>query len=241
MKQKQKCSQCGQDYFTTMLKVYVFKKHTCPVDKTILTKSQDGNVFECPSCKKTFSKENPVEWNNMGIKIEGSTQSFEDKNSRLAEEPNIEVANVMVPEDTICQRCQNWQTRSMQATQKRERKLAMGMPEDIKAIPDTVTDADIFRYEVFRKTNEEFQAARKAEAYEQQKAERAMLEEQRQAQLAEDSKKSLFPTKEEMKPLIDPETAKLIEDVKKKDAHIAELKMKLEEAKKKEEEKAKES
>jgi len=235
MKQKQKCSQCGQDYFVTMLKIYVFKKHTCPDDKTELLKSLDGNVFGCPKCKKVFRKTVPAEWNSMGTKIEGSTRSFEAKAKRLIEEPNTEVDNVMVPEESMCQRCRNYQSRAEQATKNRERKLAMGLPDNIQAVPASVSDADIYRYEIFRKIQTDFQETKKAEAYEQQKRDRAAAEAERQKQLAEQFKnpETMIPTKEEMIPLVDPETAKLIEDVKEKDAHIAELKKKLEDAKKK--------
>lgn len=234
MKQKQKCSSCGQDYFVTMLKVYVFKKHTCSDDKTVLIKSIDGNVFGCPKCKKVFRKTVPIEWNSMGTKIEGSTQSFEAKAKRLIEEPSTEVENVMVPEESMCQKCRNWQTRSEQATKNRERKIAMGVPDDIRAVPDSVSNADIYKYEIFRKIQTDYQETRKAEAYELQKKERAAMEAERQAKLAEQFKKpeTMIPTKEEMIPLIDPETAKLMEEVKKKDAHIAELKKKIEEAQK---------
>lgn len=234
MKQKQKCSSCGQDYFVTMLKVYVFKKHTCSNDKTELVKSVDGNIFGCPKCKKVFRKTVPSEWNSMGTKIEGSTRSFEEKGERLIKEPNTEVDNVMVPEESMCQKCRNWQTRSEQATKNRERKLAMGVPDDIQVVPDSVSNADIYRYEIFRKTQTDYQEARKAEAYERQKKDRAAMEAERQKQLAEQFKKpeDILPTKEDMIPLIDPETAKLIDEIKRKDAHIAELKKKIEEKQK---------
>jgi hypothetical protein len=239
MKQKQKCSSCGRDYFVSMLKVFVFKKHTCPNDKTELIKSADGNAFGCPKCKKVFSRTIPADWNSMGVRIDGSTRSFEEKEKRLRTELNIEVDNVMIPQEPMCQGCRNYQTKAMQANKKRERKLAFqgGVPDDIKMIPDTITNADIYKYEIGKKIYNEQLESRKAEAYEKQKQERAIMEAERRKQLAEQFKKpeDVLPTKEEMIPLIDPETAKLIEEVKKKDAHIAELKKKLEEAKKKEE------
>jgi ribosomal protein L37AE/L43A len=232
MKQKQKCSSCGQDYFVTMLKIYVFKKHTCPDDKTELMKSIDGNVFSCPKCKKIFRKTVPVEWNSMGTKIEGSTRSFEEKEKRLIKEQNTEVENVMIPEESMCQKCRNWQTRSEQATKNRERKIAMGVPDDIKVVPDSISNADIYRYEIFRKTQTDYQETRKAEAYEQQKKERAIMEAERLATQQLRKPEDMLPTKEEIIPLIDAETAKIMEEIKKKDAHIAELKKKMEESKK---------
>jgi len=216
-----------------MLKVYVFKKRVCTEDKVEMIKSPDGSTFTCPKCHKVFHHSIPSEWNVMGTRIEGSTRSFEAKEKRLIEEPNTEIENVMVPDNVTCQQCKNWQTRSTQASQKREKKLAFqgGVPDDLKEIPDTVTDADIYKFEIRKKVNEEFQEARKAEAYAQQLAERKRLEEERKGKVPI-KPEAMLPTKEEMKPLIDPETAKLIEEVKKKDAHIAELKKKLDEAKK---------
>lgn len=235
MKQKQRCTQCGQDYWVTMLKIYVFKVHTCPDDKTELIKSDDGNVFTCQKCQKAFHKTVPVEWNSMGIKIKGSTQSFEDKEKMLIKKPDTEVTNVMLPEDNMCQRCQNWQTRSEQATTNREKKIAQGVPDDIKAIPDTVTDGDIYRYEVYRKTNDDFQETRKKEAYEVQKKQRDAMEADRKAKLAEEEKKKLqelFPTKGEMKPLIEPEMLKMEQEALAKDIRIEEFKKQQEAAKK---------
>jgi hypothetical protein len=234
MKQKQKCMSCGQDYWVSMLKVYVFKKHTCSDDRTVLMKPSDG-VFACPKCNKIFHRTIPAEWNNMGTKIEGSTRSFEEKERRLKMESNTEVENVMVPQESMCQKCRNYQTRATQATQKRERKLEMGVPDNMRVIPDTITNADIYRHEILEKTKADFQETRKAELYEQQKKVRAVMEAERRASLAQiKTPQTLMPTKEEMIPLIDPETAKLIEDIKKKDAHIAELKKKMKETKKKE-------
>lgn len=218
-----------------MLKIFVFKKHTCPDDKIELVKSEDGNVFGCPKCKKIFSKSVPTIWNSMGTKIEGSTRSLEAKNKRLADEPNTEVDNVMVPEESMCQRCRNYQHMYAQSTRNREKKIEMGVPDDMRVIPDSVSNADIYKYEIYRKTKEDFQETQKALAYEKQKIERAAMEAERRKQLAEQFKKpeDTLPTKEDMIPLIDPETAKLMEDVRKKDEHIAELKKKLEESKKK--------
>ena len=238
MKQKQKCSKCGRDYWTAMLKVYVYKKRVCTDCKAEMIKSSDGQTFTCPKCHKVFHKSVPMEWNTMGTRIEGSTQSFDAKEKRLREEPNTEIENVMVPENLTCQQCKNWETRSTQATQKRERKLAFqgGVPDDLREVPDTVTNADLYKFEIRKKINEEYQEARKAEAYAKQAAEQKRLEDERKAKMKAEqliTPKEAFPTKEERTPLIDPETAKIIEEVKKKDARIAELKKKLEEAQKK--------
>jgi DNA-directed RNA polymerase subunit M/transcription elongation factor TFIIS len=243
MKQKQKCGECGKDYWTSMVKVFVFKQHTCSNDKNVLiiSETSEGRIYICPQCRKIFHKNNAIEYNNMGTKIEGSTRDFLEKDKRLSEDLTLEAEKILVPQEGMCQGCRNRQNRVEQATKKRERKLAMGLPDDMRVIPDTVTNPDLFKFEIFRKTQEEYQEARKAEAYERQKAERAAAEAERQKKLAEIEKspEEILPSKEQLQPLIDLETAKLIEEVKKKDEHIAELKRKLDEAKKLEEEKKK--
>jgi hypothetical protein len=232
MKQKQKCTGCGRDYFTSMLKVYVFKRHTCPDDKTELVKAIDQEAFGCPKCARVFRKSVPAEWNSMGTRIEGSTRSFEEKAKRLAEQPNLSAENIMIPDKAMCQNCTNYQMRAAQATRNRERKIEMGVPDDIKAIPDSVSDADIYRYEVFRKTQTDYQETQKAIAYEKQKQERAVMEVERQKKLAEQMQRPILPTREEMKPLLDPETVKIGEEIKVKDTHIAELQKQKEAAEK---------
>jgi hypothetical protein len=240
MKQKQKCAQCGQDYWVSIIDIFVFKEHTCPVEKAtlIISITPEGTLFTCPSCKAVYHKNIAVEYNALGTRIQGSTRDFLERDKKIVEVNTLEFEKVAVPEKTMCQKCLNYQNRASQAEAKRERKLKMGIPDDLKAIPKDVSEADIFKFEIYRKTKEEFQEARKAEAYERQKVERAAAEAERQARLKRNPIGNITLTKEEMKPLIDPETAQLIEDVKKKDAHIAELKQKLEAAKKTEERKS---
>lgn len=232
MKQKQKCGGCNRDYFTSMVKVYVFKKHTCPDDRTDMVKSEGGTVFTCPKCNRVFSKTVPAEWNSMGVRVEGSTQSFEAKEKYLLKEPNVEIQNVMVPDQPTCQQCRNYQTRAAQAERNREKKIAKGISDDMKAIPDTVTDADIYRYEVFRKTQEDFQERQKAEAYKKQQEERAAAEIARKKALEAQMKASMLPTKEEMQPLIEPEMLKIEQEAEAKDIRIEEMKKRAEEEKK---------
>ena len=75
------------------------------------------------------------------------------------------------------------------------------------------------------------QEARKAEAYEKQKKDRETAEKER-AKLAEQMKAAQLPTKEEIKPLIEPEMLKIEQDAKAKDIRIEDFKKKQEEAKK---------
>lgn len=234
MKQKQKCSECGQDYFATMLTIFVLKQHTCPNDKTplIISEVEGKKIYGCTKCRKAFRSDVPSEYNAIGIKILGSTRDFSVRDSRLAKDITLEFDKVPVPEQTMCQKCRNYQTRAEQATKNREKKIASGLSDDMKMIPNEVSNADLIKYEIFRKTQEEYQTARKAEAYEKQKADRALAEKERQAKLAEQVKAAQLPTKEEMQPLITPEMLEMEKEAKAKDIRVEEYKKKQEEAKK---------
>jgi hypothetical protein len=234
MRQKQKCIECGQDYSTKMLTIYVLKQHTCPNDKTplIISEVEGKKVYACIKCRKMFSKDVPSEYNAMGIKIQGSTRDFLVRDKRLAEDSTLESDKVPVPEETMCQKCRNYKTKAEQATKKRENKLAIGLPDDLQMIPNTVSNADIYKYEIFRKTQEEFQETRKAEAYAKQKADREAAEKERQARITEQAKIAQLPTKEEMQTLIEPEMIAIEKEAQATDIRIAEFKSKQEEAKK---------
>ena len=234
MRQSRKCNECGQNYDAKMLDIYVLKQHTCPNDKTplIISKVEGKEIYGCSKCKNVFRKDVPSEFNAMGTKILGSTRDFIERNKRLAKDITLEFDKVPVPEEVTCQKCRNYQMKADQAAVKREKKLAIGLPDDMQIIPDAVLDTDILKYEIFRKTQEEYQEARKAEAYTKQKEEREAAEKERQAKLAEQMKAAHLPTKEEMKPLIEPEMLKIEQEAKATDIRIEEYKKKQEEAKK---------
>jgi DNA-directed RNA polymerase subunit RPC12/RpoP len=234
MRQQRKCNECGQNYFAKMINIFVLKQHTCPEDKTplIISTFEGNTVYACSTCKKAFRKNVSTEYNAIGTKILGSTRNFLERDDRLAKDVTLEFDTVPVPEETLCQRCRNYQTRAAQATGKREKKLAIGLPDDLQMVPDTVSNADLYKYEIFRRTQEEYQTARKAEAYEKQKAEREAAEKARKAQLEAAAKAAQLPSKEEMKSLVDPEMLKIEQDAKAKDIRIEEYKKNQEQAKK---------
>lgn len=233
MRQQRKCNECGQNYFAKMINIFVLKQHTCPEDKTplIISKFEGKTVYACVTCKKAFRKDVASEYNAIGTKILGSTRDFIERDKRIAKDITLEFDVVPVPEETMCQKCRNYHMRADQATAKREKKLAMGLPDDMTLIPDTVSNSDLYKYEIFRKTQEDYQEARKAEAYEKQKKDRETAEKER-AKLAEQMKAAQLPTKEEIKPLIEPEMLKIEQDAKAKDIRIEDFKKKQEEAKK---------
>ena len=135
----------------------------------IISEVEGNKVYFCSKCEKVFRKDVPSEYNAIGTKILGSTRDFLERDKRLSQDVTLEFDKVPVPEETTCQKCRNYQTKSNQATSKREKKLTIGLPDDMQIIPDTVSNSDLYKYEIFRKTQEEYQTARKAEAYESKK------------------------------------------------------------------------
>ena len=233
MKQKLKCSKCGKDYWVTMVTIFVFKQRVCPIDKTPMKMSSNKRILTCPECNKIVSKDNPVEYNALGIRIEGSTRDFKIRDQRIAGDNTLDYDKVLVPEEPICQKCRNYERISAQATAKRERKEKLGIMDDMQEIPNEVSDADILKFEINRKIQTDLQERRKAEAYEKQKIQREIEGAERKAKLKQlQNPDSLLVSKEEIKPLIDPETMKAEQEALAKDVRIEEYKKKLEEAKK---------
>lgn len=232
MQQKQRCSQCGHDYWAKMIMIFVFKQHICPIDKVplVISGTPDKKIYTCPKCKKIVTKDNPVEFNNLGIRIQGSTRKFLERDQILAKDKTLEFEKVPVPEETSCMRCRNYATRNAQATMKREKKLEMGIADDIREIPAEVSDADLYKYEINKKLQTDYQEARKAEAYEKQKQERAAAEAERRKQLEQKMKnpETLMPNPEEIQPLVDPETMKIEQDAQAKDIRIEAYKKNIE-------------
>jgi hypothetical protein len=216
MKSQQKCGECGKPFWVNMIKVFVFKRRFCPIDKTTLNISLDGETYTCPKCNKVILKKDTTSFMSLGISIAGSTRSFfEAEKQRKTGE--IEVEPVMVPEKQLCQKCRNYQERYSQAAQKRERKIQSGVSDDIQVIPDTIKDTDIYRYEIMKKTQEDYRTKQTTEMRAKQEKAQKELEMERKAKLVKIvSEKLIDPS--QMKPLIDPETQKLIDEEKKKEA-----------------------
>lgn len=230
MKEQHKCQECGKPFWVTMIKVFVFKYRYCPEDKTPLMISPDEQTYTCPKCNKVILKKDTIAFINLGINVFGSTRNFLKAEEEKAK-GNVEVEKVMIAEEQLCQRCRNYQNRFLQANQKRERKLAMGVPDDIRVIPDEIKDRDIYRYEVMKKTQEDYRAKVTAEMKAQQEQQRKEQEAEQKAKIVKAVSEKLID-RSKMKPLIDPETQKLIDEAKKRDA---EAKRKAEEDAKKNE------
>lgn len=175
-----------------MIKVFVFKKRYCPDCKELLKISNDSNTFSCLKCQKEFHKEIGAEYNKLGVSIDGSTRSFEAAQKAVAT-GFIELEKVYIPEEQMCQKCRNMEHRYMEAARIRERKIASGNA-DIHEMPKGVTDAQIFRYEIHRKVQDDLKARIQTEEQEkqakaQQAAAKAKLVTEMAKKLAEGKKK----------------------------------------------------
>lgn len=240
MKEQHKCSECGKPFWTSMIKVFVFKQRFCSKDKMVLNVSPDFQTFTCPKCGTVYKKDNSLTFANLGVSITGSTRDFVKAEKEKAT-GNVEIEKVMIQENLMDQRCRNYQNRFNQASQKREKKLAMGVSDDIHEIPASITDRDIYKYEIIKKTQEDYRETQKQKAIAEREAQMKLdRENAAKAKLVEDlsNKLQVPPPAPSPIPLIDPETRKLIEKAKRKDARIKKLieqqekeKQKIEEAK----------
>lgn len=217
MKQQIKCTECGNPFFVAMIKVWVFKERYCSKDKTVLNVSRDNNTFTCPKCQSVFKKDNSIEFASLGVRVMGSTRDFIKANEQR-DTGKVEVELMFIPEQQMDQKCRNLQNRYAQATQNRERKIAQGVPDDIRVIPDTVTDAQLYRYEIYKKTQEDYREAQNKKSIAEREAEmKRKIEEEKKAKLIEKVSQELQKKKQLQPQLIDPETRKLINQAKRRD------------------------
>lgn len=217
MKQQIKCTECGNPFFVTMIKVWVFKERYCSKDKTVLNVSRDNNTFTCSKCQSIFKKDNSIEFASLGVRVMGSTRDFIKANEQR-DTGKVEVELMFIPEQQMDQKCRNLQNRYAQANQNRERKIAQGVPDDIRVIPDTVTDAQLYRYEIYKKTQEDYREAQNKKSIAEREAEmKRKIEEEKKAKLIEKVSQELRKTKQIQPQLIDPETRKLINQAKRRD------------------------
>jgi hypothetical protein len=159
---------------------------------------------------------------NLGVSIIGSTRDFVKAEKEKAT-GNVEIEKVMIQENLMDQRCRNYQNRFNQASQKREKKLAMGVSDDIHEIPASITDRDIYKYEIMKKTQEDYRETQKQKSIAEREAQMKLdRENAAKSKLVEDLSNKLQVPPAPI-PLIDPETRKLIEKAKRKDARIKKL------------------
>lgn len=233
MKQQQKCSECRKTFWTGVIKVFVFKQYLCPADHKPLNISANGEEYICIECGKIYHKSIIAEFLSLGVSITGSSRDFTVAEKERTK-GNVAVEKVFIAEHSMCKRCENYQIRYAQATAKREKKLALGLADDIQVIPNTVSDADIYRYEVMRKTQEDYKQIKQDELKVKQEKEeeerRKKIEAEQKLKLVQGIANELL-NPEEVKPLIDPETRKLIEEAKRRDVEARSKKFGKEEKK----------
>jgi DNA-directed RNA polymerase subunit M/transcription elongation factor TFIIS len=215
-----------------MLTIFVFKQRLCPDDKTalIVSGTPDNRAYTCPKCKKIITKANPTEYNRLGVRIQGSTRKFLERDAILTKDKTLDFEKVLVPENPTCQKCRNDETRSAQATANREKKIKLGLMDDMQEIPKEVTDNDIIKYEINMKLQTDANEKRKAEAYEKQKIQREIDEAERKARLKAQlsNPEDLLVSKDQMVPLLDPESLRVEQEAKAKDIRIEDYKKNLE-------------
>ena len=102
--------------------------------------------------------------------------------------------------------------------------------DDMQEIPKEVTDNDIIKYEINMKLQTDANEKRKAEAYEKQKIQREIDEAERKARLKAQlsNPEDLLVSKDQMVPLLDPESLRVEQEAKAKDIRIEDYKKNLE-------------
>jgi hypothetical protein len=160
MRKPIKCRGCGEQFFTKQIKVYVFKERMCNKCKTIM--NVKGNLRICSGCGLVVDiskKEDQIAYGLLGVAIRGTSRNVieAEEHRQLGTQ---EVEKVYVDEADLCQKCQNFLTRRMQAQKNMERKGECG---PVKVFTKEESIAEIQKM-IQRKVKAEAQeAARKAE------------------------------------------------------------------------------
>jgi hypothetical protein len=118
-----KCRGCGKDFWTKQIRVYVFKERLCSKCKSPMVKSDTGNRV-CPKCGLLINPQTPegnIAFGMLGLVMRGTSRNVTEA-ERMRQKPTIEVEKVLVDEAELCQNCQNFLTRRMQAMKNNERK-----------------------------------------------------------------------------------------------------------------------
>jgi len=122
MRKPIKCRGCGKDFFTKQIKVYVFKERMCSKCKTVM--NIKGNLYICTKCGFVVDKskaEDQIAYGMLGVALRGTSRNVieAEEHRQLGTQ---EVEKVFVDEADLCQSCQNFLTRRMQAMKNLERK-----------------------------------------------------------------------------------------------------------------------
>lgn len=116
-----KCRGCGKVFFTKQIKVYVFKERICsnPECKTVM--NIKGNLCICTKCGLTINKlTNPIAYAKLGVAMKGTSRNIIEA-EKHRQKGTEEVEKVFVDEADLCQACQNFLTRRMQAMHNNEK------------------------------------------------------------------------------------------------------------------------
>jgi ribosomal protein L37AE/L43A len=166
MKQQVVCPNCHQKFFSDIIKVYVFKRHFCPDDKEETLRFDGKNVFSCEKCKRVFHKDNLVEYGSMGTGIMGTTRTRAEVDKRMTDgKTDYEVVNV--PTEQYCRKCSNWARHRMQLEANEQRKSTTKKTQ-VRAFPKEITNADVYKYEIHQKVQQDFQIEQRRLQQEQQ-------------------------------------------------------------------------
>jgi predicted RNA-binding Zn-ribbon protein involved in translation (DUF1610 family) len=193
MKAKQKCGNCGTEFFSSMIKVYVFKKRYCTEDKEPMLISPDLETLTCPKCGKVI-KNRTEDYVKLGVSIEGTSRNFLEAEKRKAD-GKTEVEKLMMPEEQFCQRCRNFAQRFSDLRKVREMREKRG-DAPVRPLPKEISNADIYKREIFQKLRGEYQTKMQEEA-KQKEVEQKKHETEEKAKLLQDMTHKITEEKKE--------------------------------------------
>lgn len=161
MKRKRVCTNCGTEFTTSMIKVYVSKRRYCPKCKTPMFTYNDKKFMRCGKCglKVNFSDDRQIA--EMRVSMKGVS-----RDSRIAQlniKKGLEVTKSFQPKHRVCQNCRNFRKRIEGMVAAKEMKSK----GEVRKMSDTEI-LDVFHRTVKQKLRKEHQEKAKKEAEEKQ-------------------------------------------------------------------------
>lgn len=187
MKRKRVCTNCGNEFTTSMIKVYVSKRRYCKKCDKPMFANNEKKLMKCAKCGSIIKFSDDRKVGEMRVSIKGVT-----RDSRLAQfnrKKGLEVVKSLQPKHRVCQGCRNFRKRIESMVAKKER-VSKG---EVREMSDTEI-LDVFHRSVKQKLKKEQQEKQKKEAEEKKylEVQKVLKQKKAQARKAETVKEALI-------------------------------------------------
>lgn len=119
--EKRKCEYCRNEYFTRLIKVYVFKERKCHLCNGKMFAYNDKKFLKCTKCGNIIQLNDNVTLGKMPVRIRGTSKDF--RVAQAMDSEGVEVEKFFMPEKRYCQKCRNLKSAMLNLIKKRKMKV----------------------------------------------------------------------------------------------------------------------